>query len=860
MKSGRRLPRGRRLLSGRWLSTENRTDLIVLLIYAGVAAGMTWPLAARIATHLPGATTDTLVHYWNGWWVRQALASRQTPFHTSLLFYPRGISLAFHNFAWLNIAAWLLLRPLVGGFVAYNVPLLVNLALCGFAAFLLARDLTNDARAAFLGGLIYQCWPFRLHQLDHPNLISTQWIPLFLLFLVRAVRRQRWQDAVLAATFLALTGYTRWQLLIPAAILGGIYGLCSLATRTESRRRVALALSLVAAVAVLALLPAAVVLAGEWRTASADLLVAEDEVALQTDLLAYVTPSSSHPVLGPLARPAYDRYYADRSGGRRFPAYVGATALLLALLGAGTAGRKSLPWVFMSLVLVLLALGPVLRVGGRLYPSAPMPYRLASRLPFVRLLRFPDRFNMFLALPVAVLAAYGCRAVLANARHARWLAPGILSLLTGVVLFEYLAVPVPLQRTQLSPYYAELAAEPGDFAILNLPLGPQQSKHYMFAQTFHQRPILQGKTARFPEGTYDYLDAHLWLRSLRYSGEMSPSATDLGRQLGSLAEDGVRYVALHKALLDAGRLARWQRQLLTNPSYEDGQLAVYSTAPQAGRDFVLAHELASGIGVVEAITSTGCQNPNRVLEVDVGWGTTEAPGRELRARLALVADEGSAHQEETFPLSPNWPIREWPANAVGWGYYALCVDPSLPPGTYDVTLSLVDPQVGAIQGQTAVLDRVTVSDVPCTFEVPADVVGVNALFGDELRLLGYRLEQAGDQLTLALHWRSERRMETAYKVFVHVFDPATPLPVVQDDAMPRRWTYPTTLWGPGEVVVDSIPISLMGVAPGTYGIAVGVYDPATMERLPAVSESSERQRDDRLVLSGAMIEVEEFSP
>ena len=36
---------------------------------------------------------------------------------------------------------------------------------------------------------------------------------------------------------------------------------------------------------------------------------------------------------------------------------------------------------------------------------------------------------------------------------------------------------------------------------------------------------------------------------------------------------------------------------------------------------------------------------------------------------------------------------------------------------------------------------------------------MNAVLGDAMRLLGYRLEQGSDELALTLYWRSERRME-----------------------------------------------------------------------------------------------------
>jgi hypothetical protein len=197
---------------------------------------------------------------------------------------------------------------------------------------------------------------------------------------------------------------------------------------------------------------------------------------------------------------------------------------------------------------------------------------------------------------------------------------------------------------------------------------------------------------------------------------------------------------------------------------------------------------------------------------------------------------------------------------VAWGYYALRVPPSLPAGTYTITLALVDAATGALQGQPAVAGRVMVSPSPCAFDTPPGTVGTNALFGDDLRLLGYQLRHPGSKLKLTLHWRSERRMETDYKIFVHVFDPATGVPVAQDDAMPHRGAYPTKFWGPGEAVEDVIPISLRGVLAGGYGIAVGVYDPATMERLPVIDGAGRPQPDGRLVLPGETIQVEEPGP
>jgi hypothetical protein len=833
-------------LCKRWINL-----LVLPAFYLGIAVGTTWPLAARLTSHLPGGTTDTLVHYWNGWWAEQALSAAQSPFRSAYLYHPTGLSLVYHNFAWNSIVPWLALKSWLGGFAAYNALILVNLALCGLAAFLLAYRMIGDKRAALLAGLIYQCWPLRLSQLDHPNLISTQWIPLFLLFLARVVRQGRRRDGVCAGLFLALVGYTRWQQLIPAAIMGSVYLLCVLPSHWASRRRWMPALLLAGVVALLALAPPMLLLINQQRTAPADVLEEGDETLFQTDLMAYVTPGGNHPLLGALTQPAYDRYYASRHAERRFSAYVGLTVLILALLGMWRARtrRASRPWAVMALVLLSLALGPTLRVNGQLYPAVPMPYRLAARTFVVRLLRVPDRYNMFLALPTAMLAARGVTVVLARLqRRGRRATLAASCLLAGAILFEYLVIPVPLQQPQVSPFYEQLAAEPGDLAVLNLPRDTQESKRYMFDQTTHQHAILQGKTARFPRGTFDYLDAQPWLGTLRQSSMTPPAHTDVSRQLATLAQDGVRYIILHKTSRLDVRLAHWRRYFLIAPYFEDDLIAVYPTAPLAGRDFALAHELAPGIGPLRVITSTACLNPGRVLEVDVGWGATAPPGQDLSVELALLDDGGIVRQEQVFALSPGWPTQEWPANALAWGYYTLRATPSLPGGDYTLTLTLLNAETGEAQRRALPVGRITVSESACAFPLATDVVGVHALFGDDLRLLGYQLHRDGQELTLTLHWRSERRMGSDYKVFVHVFDPASGARVAQDDAMPLRWTYPTTLWEPGETVRDAIPLALDGVAAGDYRVVVGVYDAATAERLPALGEDGQPLPDAQVIL------------
>jgi hypothetical protein len=832
--------------------------LLIFMAYASLACITTWPLVARMATHLPGGSNDTFVHYWNVWWAQRALSSAQSPFYTTLLFYPKGVSLATHNIAWFNASLWLLLEPLLDGITAYNVATLINLTLCGCTVFWLTRKLTNDSRAAVLAGVIYEVWPYRLSQLDHPNLLSTQWIPIFFLLLINTIQKGRWRDSVFMGMVFALIGYTRWQQLIPATIMGLIYFVCAAPHWLPVENRYVLSrLILAGGIAVGLLIPAALLFVNQERSEAGfdSLLFEGEETTMQTDVLAYVTPGGSHPVLGRRTQSLYDHYYSDRSSNRRYPAYIGLVALLLVSFGVARNPRVSLPWVLMAVTLILLAQGSLLRINGRFYPQIPTLYSLLSPIGVTRLMREPGRYNMFLALPISVISAYGVKSLLTYRQWRVQWRPELASiLLSGLVVFECLLIPVPLHGIPTpSPFYTQLRQEQGEFAILNLPFHRIKAKTYMFNQTTHQRPMLQGKIARLPSDAYSYVDANPWLYVLRRTHEMSPKLSDVGRQLATLADDGVRYIILHKEI-EPDRLARWRRYLLAEPRYEDEYIVAYTTSPEAGVDFELVKELAPGLGPIDVLVSANCFNPGRVLEVDVGWGSTSDLDQDLDVSISLVDDKGAVLQTNVFALSKVWPTSQWPHNAIAWDYYSLSLSPSIPVGEYVITLGLLDSGTGRSQGDVMSVQAVTVQSQVCDLASDPLAIDVNALFGDELHLLEYTLRQSERLVDLTPYWRSQRRMDIDYKIFVHIFDPATGEVVAQDDAMPRRWLYPTTLWWAGETVQDLISISMDDASPGTYGIAIGVYEPLTGERLPLVDSNGQLIPDGRVVLE-EMIEL-----
>jgi hypothetical protein len=128
----------------------------------------------------------------------------------------------------------------------------------------------------------------------------------------------------------------------------------------------------------------------------------------------------------------------------------------------------------------------------------------------------------------------------------------------------------------------------------------------------------------------------------------------------------------------------------------------------------------------------------------------------------------------------------------------------------------------------------------------------DAEFGQQIKLLGYDLghetSNAKRQMTLTLYWQTMSKPQGDYKVFIHLFDPASEKIAAQHDAAPLNGQYPTSWWTAGEVVSETATLDLKNVQPGRYRLAVGLYEPGAATRLAAVGQGNVRFDADRVVL------------
>jgi hypothetical protein len=137
---------------------------------------------------------------------------------------------------------------------------------------------------------------------------------------------------------------------------------------------------------------------------------------------------------------------------------------------------------------------------------------------------------------------------------------------------------------------------------------------------------------------------------------------------------------------------------------------------------------------------------------------------------------------------------------------------------------------------------------------------VAAQIGATATLLGYDLtppvEQfhAGDAFTLTLYYRSETGTTADYTRFVHLHNPTLGM-AAQFDSPPQNGVNPTWSWQPGEVIADSVGLTIAKDAkPGSYTLYVGFYEPkANNARVPLRDGNGNAVLDERMTLTEIMV-------
>ena len=354
-----------------------------------------------------GYGIDPIQFIWFLNWWPWAIAHGLNPFISYYVWYPHGFNLAWATSVPL---AALLMWPvtwLSSAIVSYNVLSLVAPALSAWTAFLVARYLTRDAFASFIGGYLFGFSSYEFGEIiAHLNLDMIFIVPLLVLLVLLRIKgdlsRPKFVGA-LALAMLVQLGLSS-EVLATTCFFGAITWAIFLAfaTREERRQLWTVAREIVLATVIMAVVAAPFLYFVMQNRADVPPQLHDPEV-YSHDPLNYLLPSEVVPGRT-LIWASIVRLHSHGDNGA-FDAYLGLPLILILILQLRELRPRPYlkPLLLSLLVIVILSLGPVLHVAG-VATGLWLPWRLILRIPLISQ-ALPTRFSMFVTLVAGLTAA-----------------------------------------------------------------------------------------------------------------------------------------------------------------------------------------------------------------------------------------------------------------------------------------------------------------------------------------------------------------------------------------------------------------------------------------------------------------------
>ena len=685
-------------------------------------------MVLNMGSKLIGIGGDGWQMLWNLWWTKKALLDlHANPFYTTYLYHPQGASLYFHT---LNIFNGLLSIPLQGVFgliFSYNAIVLFSFVFGGYGAYLLTHYLVKNRTAAFIAGMVFTFSPYHLaHTLGHLNLIALEWLPFYVLFLIRTVEEKSYKKALYAAFFLYLTSLCDWHyvmyLLLFTCIAASYYLLC--AKSVKAARDMLVRLALVGMVFAIMGAPIFVPMIKEANSENYMILSPDNSIVFSADLLSFFVPADLHPLWGQQARVWREKF----TGGLENIVFVGYTALVFGLLGGWREWPRSKFWLCSLLFFFIMALGPVLHINGKIKFTdrqllIVLPYALFYRyVPFVKVTRCVSRMSVMVMLSLAVLVGYGLAWLFGKIERRRLgkLTLSNICACIAIVLigFEFLAVPFPMVSPPSIPsFYHRIAEEQGDYAILEIPNVTDIGKaghyvKYMFYQTVHNKRIFGGYLAREPQYLLPDMSMFRYLLRLEYD---QPQDIIQGWDTDFFAYLGFRYIVVHKDLLTASDYATIRRRLemlfpLSRPFWEDREVLVYRVEGEEisvpAPAFQIAPQFPMKVNFADKVELLGYDlskaeagGQGTVFHVTYYWKSLDRMSQNYRIFVHITEPKGNqiVAQQDHHPVHGRYPTSQWQKGEIIRESYEFSVPPGVPRGTYAIRIGLCIPEGEALK-------------------------------------------------------------------------------------------------------------------------------------------------------------------
>ena len=503
-----------------------REYLVVIILYTILTVILTYPMAFHVSDTIGGG--DEAFTCWSlAWTTKEIMEDPINLFHANI-FYPANdysLALSEHLIGWtpFSIPLSLITHDPV---TTHNLLRLLTFVLCGFGAYLLMYRYTKNRYAAFIAGIFFAFFSYRMAIQLH--LLAMEWIPFMLLFLDRFFHSVRLKDILGFTLFFLLAALSGWYVGIFAGVIVFAYFICYLILDKEVRTRIISKEGL-------SLLVLSIILVTLFLTPLA---------------IPYFQASIHYDAERGLDTPLESSWSPDPVPYIQLLGYI---LVLFALIGFfvpeardkkklslhNFITKQKIPIIFAIITLIsyILMIGPAVKIGGNLTGILAPYYYIYSCFPYIAVVRDLSRFSFIMSFSVSILAGFGAAAVLTRIKEIK-LNKLVATILILLAIAGSWHIPVIMPSSlatgdNIPKEYRWLAEQPEDIKIIEIPTRwVEDNSEYTYYSVYHWREMVNGYSGR---------DVEEASKIMRDTSNEFPS----NNTISLLQRIGVKYVLVH---------------------------------------------------------------------------------------------------------------------------------------------------------------------------------------------------------------------------------------------------------------------------------------------------------------------------
>lgn len=530
------------------------------------------PYSSHIVRGVPNVV-DPLFYAWNLYHNVQSAAHGFKNLLNTNIFYPEGNTLAFSDTLY---AQTIFMAPIIvltrNPVFAENLYILATFPLAALSMFFLCYYLTKHPWASALAGLFYAFSYPRISQIGHMPALSSQWVPLCFLYLIKYIRDGKIINFILMLVWYLLSIASTIYFgvfLIPLLLVVFLFEMVGKPIhKFVHTGKDVFILALPFLVILVVLLFPYLRLRAEYPDIGRSLEDSAELSALPVDYIS-VLPTSW---LGDIGLPVNTNEHP------LYPTITVVALAIAAILLADKKHRREL-WAFATVAVIafVLSLGPFAKIPKDTvhFHLMKLPYYYLYKVfPLLASVRVPARLSIFVLLGLSVLSADALSKILTNPKRTGLGILLFLLFLTEIWQIRTPYVAVPLWNDAPEAYHF-IDKLPDNTVIAELPvqlesngltmsdqllrtyneLGQQDTyaleSYRTYFSAFHRKQMLNGYSGFFPDVYHEHVIA--------LTNFPTQESVDM------LQKEGVGYILIHASQYSGSQFSEIQLAISDYP-------------------------------------------------------------------------------------------------------------------------------------------------------------------------------------------------------------------------------------------------------------------------------------------------------